>query len=177
MIENEEKAKYFANHLGCNIELPYEGIDKLSVTTLEFIFNDADGKGCLLLTSLEQISDEDAIEVAKIAHQMPKGNFKVVKRSNSPFCIHIEKFDNNIDAVYHVSINAYGCVNVNIHFNKDENSEASSHKINIGEINISSKIPIPYLFIVDYLRSKSYATQWNGYTVESLIKKGWLKLK
>lgn len=34
----------------------------------------------------------------------------------------------------------------------------------------------PHPHTLDFLRSKGYATDWNGYTVEQLIAAGWLQL-
>lgn len=121
----------------------------------------------LELKPISSISDEDAIEVAKAAYQS-KWNFEVVSRKGS--MIHIEYTCNRgiwnhvgIDSMY-----ATICTNCTI--------DGKSFETSIGRIQTSSRKPIPYIYILDYLRSKGYALPYLGISVEEQERRGWIKL-
>lgn len=131
-------------------------------------------KGYMLLTPLSDITDEDAIKCAQLAHDR-KSDFKVDRRND---IIHVTYFNESIKAEYHVCINfRYATINCNLHFKKDGNDEAESFKVNIGEVQMSAYRVVGYIQIVDFLRSKSYAIPYMGLSVEKLIEYGWVKLK
>lgn len=166
----ENKAKFFAQYWGQEVYGWHDGnttnFQSLNITEDEF----------LILKPLSSISDEDAIKVAELAHQL-KGGFKFVrKRDNHD--IFLEKqthssifYGVRIGLFYHGDISAW------VRFEKTKDDKASQHDVNIGKINVSDQRPIPYIAIVDYLRSKGYALPWNGITVEEQIELGWIKLK
>lgn len=181
-INNENKAKFFALYWGQEI-FRYRNVDKISPQainihvdyytlnpTVVFEF------GYIVLKPLSSISDEDAIEVAKICHQMDNG-WEIVKRNNTEFgSVHLHR-KGNVNDIYHTSITFhYAEVIANHHFLKTEDDDAVSFKVNIGKINLTEKKPVPYIAIVDYLRSKGYALPWMGLSVEEMVEAGWIKL-
>lgn len=128
----------------------------------------------LRLRPLSTISDEDAIEVAKLSHQMLNVQFKVLKRDAD--LIHIT-WTSNTNIEYHVSIRyKYAAVNSNVNFLKNEKEDFKTFKHNIGEITLSSERPVPYVAIVDFLRSKGYAIPYMGLSVDKLVDYGWVAL-
>lgn len=170
----ESKAKFFALYWGqkvlCNTNKGWSDWTISQISLREIVLAKSDS---LELTPLSQISDEDAIKVAQLSHQMPNANFIVERVGND--LVHLKYYQENIKREVHISINKYGCINSNWHFLKDGDDEAKSFKINIGEIQTSIK-NIPYISIVDFLRSKGYALPWMGLSVEEMIEFGWIKL-
>lgn len=133
----------------------------------------------LELTPLSQISDEDAIHVANLAHQSLSGDWVIIRRDKDTVngSIHIQK-DSNLNNLYHVGISyKYAEIFCNHHFLKTKDDTPKSYRVNIGQISISASRPVPYIAIVDFLRSKGYALPWNGISVEEQIEFGWIKLK
>ena len=67
-ITNEERARIFAAYWGAEVfyEYNYDGKHQSTSSVLSVLMDNDDAKGQLLLKDLSQISDEDAIEVAKI---------------------------------------------------------------------------------------------------------------
>lgn len=158
------KAKFFALYWGQLIlfsdGVRFPNILKFGIETNEY----------LELTPLSQITDEDAIEVAKIVHQIYSDRWNVVRRTNG--LIHIE-LKGNVNDIYHVSINTFCCsINANHHFLKTETDDRASFKVNIGSVNSSSKYPVGYYTVTDFLRRKGY---YVGDGTE--IEYGWVKLK
>lgn len=170
-INNENKAKFFVQYWGQDVLTVGNALcENLPENWIESSLNHTQ---YLQLKPLSEISDEDAIEVARIAHQMPNSQFKVKRMSNS--LIHVTHFQANIGLEKHISINKYGCINANWHFHKREGEEAKSFKVNIGEIQSSSKKPVPFIAIVDFLRDRGYLVPWMGMSCEELIEAGWAK--
>lgn len=104
--------------------------------------------------SLEDITDDELIHIARLAHQSVNKNFKVVKRDEDS--AHAE-WRNPCGIIYHVSFRyKYATVNANMHFEATEKEQFSTSSVNIGEISVSSKRPVPYIAIYQYLQSKGY---------------------
>lgn len=171
------KAKLFAQYWGQNVynnrNYPDDKPNQLLDHVLLHFTNDHE---FLELKPLSSITDEDAIEVAKLVHQRPNANFKVTRKWESPFSIHVEWTD-NINCCHHLSINSRGNINANKNFGEYQGDKAKSFKHNIGENDLTASLPVPYIAIVDYLRSKGYALPWMGYSVEDMVQAGWIKLK
>lgn len=166
----KEKEQFFALYWGQKI-FKVKVLNHLSLVNDYLKMEVKDGY--LELKSLSNITDEDAIEIAKMAHQLD-ANFKVIRPSGNHFLIHLEY--TNSRQTYHVSINEYGCINTNLRFPEDEYFTAECYKINIGEINITSRKPVPYIAIVDYLRSKGYALPYLNYSLDYLVKENVIKI-
>jgi hypothetical protein len=168
-INNENKSKFFALYWGQSIGFVKNDMNGWEVGKCNFIDS-------IELKPLSSISDEDAIEVAKICHQMDNG-WEIVKRNNTEFgSVHLHR-KGNVNDIYHTSITFhYAEVIANHHFLKTEDDDAVSFKVNIGKINQTEKKPVPYIAIVDYLRSKGYALPWMGLSVEEMVQAGWIKL-
>ena len=166
------KERYFAQYWGQEVATinPFVTPFKMTSGTI------ADNVSHIALTPLSKITDEHAIEVAKLAHQSQSDNWKVVRRDKD--ILHVEWRNEKYGETRHISIMPqYATVNANHSFDKSVNDKYESFKVNIGEIHLSSKYPIPYIAIVDYLRSKGYALPFLGKSVEELIEMGVLKLK
>ncbi len=124
----------------------------------------------LPLRDVLQLTDEECIHIARLAHQMPNAKFEVIRRDKR--LIHVE-FKNHVGITYHISINEYGAVNANMHFSKIGSEPSKSYKHNIGEITMSSRLPLPYVAICDYFRQQSILIPYREYTVEQIISMGW----
>lgn len=196
-LSKNVKALFFSNYLGQEVEYeiilgdtPELRIDKLCGIDLygtykidEIHENDFDENGAvLLLRKVEQLTDEEAIQIAQFAHQMPASNFKV-KRDDDH--IHVEN-TSGLGIIHHISIyKSYGTINANIHFLKTETDSPASFKANIGETTISSKRPVPYIAICDYLRAKGFLLPFTflqdgkpiTITPEQIVEMGWVRIK
>jgi hypothetical protein len=103
----------------------------------------------LSLKSLSSITDEDAIEVAKLMG-LSEGDFEVSHRSTD---IHIESYSQEFTLFFE---------DCSIYFNDFDTDSA-----NTG---------IDYLSAYDFLRSKGYALPFMGWSVEQMIEAGWIKI-
>lgn len=157
----ENKAKFFAQYWGQKVfKYTREG----SLLTEEIgnvLFipkSKAMNFSCLELKPLSQISDEDAIEVAKLVSPML---FEGRGKNGGHY---IDKSEIGWYSVKHngktlmVDIDLDGYV-----FEYDEVEEY--------------KRPSRSLIGTDYLRSKCYALPWMDLSVEDLVEYGWVKLK
>lgn len=101
-------------------------------------------------------------------------NFEINRRSDSIHCSYIRS---NINARHHICLNyTYATINSNLHFDKTEYEDGSSHKINIAEIHHSSSMVVGYIQVLDYLRWRGYALPFMNYSVNDLVKMKWIKL-
>jgi len=115
----------------------------------------------LELTPLSQITDEDAIEVAKICGQ---DIFTEIERLKDKIIIHpSKKFckKNYYEARQDITICFENCT---VYYDNGESYE-DNYNYDLG------------LEAYDYLRSKSYLIPYNGTPTETLIEYGWAKLK
>lgn len=173
-INSENKAKFFAlywgrtfvNGIGGNSILSFYDLNDISLGKI---------KAVLSLKPLSSISDEDLKVIAGFAHERYKSEWVVIRHEDKSI-VHVECLG-NLDETYHVSmIFDYATINANIHWPKTETEPQQSFKRNIGEIDVSSRNPIAYILITDYLRSKGYALPWMGLSVEEMISAGWIRL-
>lgn len=173
----ENKQRFFALYLGQEVlKGNAKNQDKHTVTTTLLSKDWLSGQTCLELRPLSQITDEEAIEVAKLAHQMPNREFKIVRRY--PYdSVHVEYLDESIQCVYHVCVNKYGEINSNQHFLKTEKDDPKRYEINIGTVRLSVDLPLPYVAITDYLRSRGFLLPFMDLSVEQILAYGWAKLK
>lgn len=172
----ENKIKFFGQYLGSQIYSEYSE-KEMTMKCVSEESVEEDPNAYLLLKPIISITDKDAIEIAKLVHERPKSDkFKIAKKYDKPFGIHVELLDEKINCIYHISINAEGNINANQHFLKTDTDNAISYKHNIGETEYSQRSPIAYIAIVDFLRSKGYAIPWMGLSVAKLVEYGWLKL-
>lgn len=111
--------QYFGQKVFCDSSV---GLENKTYQDVYHFVGDMSETSFVKLKSIEDISDEDAIRVAQLTHQ--------------------------IDGVF-----------------------------SIGEIITTSKKPIPYIAIVDFLRSKGYAIPYNGLSVDVLVSFGWVVLR
>lgn len=153
-IENtlENKAKFFAQYWGqkvfCyNSEGPIINTFHKNIVCGRFF-----SIGFLELTPLSQITDEDAIEVAKILFGK-KFTLGEVLRTTKYISVKV--------LVENTTINQ----NVRITY-------ADCHLQNANGYGLSNCIDA-----FDYLRSKGYVLPWMGLSVEELVEYGWVKLK
>lgn len=157
-ITPENKAKFFAQYWGQDVlssDMYGDNGTIYSLTMKEDSCNDK----WLLLKPLSSISDEDAIEVAKIAcpelfHTRKSGHY-----------IERREFENGWITVKH-DIN-YKSVDIDIdgYILVYNESDDGGYDRNPNMVHA-----------IDYLRSKGYALPWMGLTVEEMIEAGWVKL-
>lgn len=169
----KEKAQYFAQHWGQKAYC-YDNHNPRTVDSYKYIENVSD-KHYLLLTPLSQITKEDAIEVAEICFKKDGFKYRFSKIKNMD---NVHEDILSIKVEYFISYPDYKKWVVMGHCQID----TSEFDVNflrkdgnrwVDDIIDSAKIVQSY----QYLQSKSYALEWNGYTVAQLIEKGWLKLK
>jgi hypothetical protein len=122
----------------------------------------------LELTNLKYITDEHAIEVAKLSSQ---NNYNWIVTKRDEHMIHLEYLSKD-DIWYHVGIDhrlATICTNMCI--------GKESYDMSIGRIHRSSRKPIPYIAILGLFRKNGYAVPFDNYSVEQLIEERVLKYK
>ena len=158
----ELKAKFFAQYWGQKV-FKYEMLDKLRSKFLSLDDDHLSDDDYLILKPLSSISDEDAIEVAKISDVVPDEGLLVERRSRG-------------------SVFVYCKYNDTAHTNKPENlfvipanDLAFYCYSDSGKIyNVDAERALD---MFDLLRSKSYAIPFMGISVEEMIEAGWIKLK
>ena len=159
----ENKAKFFAQYYNQDIMycLGLDGYYKSSVYDLRTITN----YDYIELKPLSSISDEDAIEVAKLAHQINDG-WEIEKRD--PKTIFLKR-NGNVNDVFGLRIGLFYSADMTAwhRFMPTKRREKTEqYPVNLCIYNLTDTKPLPYIAIVDYLRSKGYALDWNGISVK-----------
>lgn len=170
----KNKAKFFAQYWGQKV-LRYDVVDNeiSEPTELNSLGSWTVKNSFIELIPLEEITDEDIIEVAKMAHERYNSHW-TVRRDDD--IIHVEHRD-SYNMKYHISmLTKYATVNANMSIPNDDDTAVNNFKINIGEVNMSSTNPIAYIAIVDFLRSKGYAIPFGGLSIQKLLDYGWVKI-
>lgn len=169
----QNKVAFCALYVMQNVYVnPMLGADPYHFTGVNL--DDIDKTDYLLLKSLTSITDEDLIQVARLAHERPNHEFKVTRNKD---IFYAQTEYDSVGINYFISMMPrYASVCATMNFYKTEKRDFRSHTINIGKVNLSASRPIAYIIIVDYLRSKGYAIPYMGLTVEKQIEYGWIKL-
>jgi len=107
------------------------------------------------LTPLSQITDEDAIEVAKLQAPTFDSQSKVLRFDNS---IEIHRLNYVVKITHEISTFHRGIL------------------LMVGG-SVQNMYAHDCLVFIDYLRSRGYALPYLDASVEDLVKKGWVKLK
>lgn len=157
-INNENKAKFFALYWGQDVlssSMYGSGGTIYSLTMKENSHKDK----WLELKPLSSISDEDAIEVAKMALGFSKitQNITVTTTTNREFGF---SFWLNGDVEYMIDFQNFYNPTLIALTRKTANNEYLHNATKIS----------------DYLRSKGYAIPWMGLSIEEMVKAGWIKL-
>ncbi|WP_079242630.1 hypothetical protein [Chryseobacterium indologenes] len=170
----ENKAKFFAQYWGQEV---LNGSGLVYSATMKTRLSD--NGDFLELKPLTSITDEEIIEVLRLAHNLKSisSEFKcAIKREKD--IIHCWYVNSETSGEYHVCLNfKYATINCNLHFKEMSGDKASNHKVNIGEIHFSASRVVGYIQIVDFFRSKGFAFPYMGLPVEKLVEYGWIKLK
>jgi hypothetical protein len=128
----------------------------------------------LQLTPLSYITDEDAIDVARIVYERPSVKFEIDRKED---IMHLTYTD-NVQIKHHVCINfKYATLNCNVTIPDVKTDKPKMFKHNIGEIGLSAKNVIAYIQVIDFLREKGYAVPFSNLSVQKLQEYGWIKLK
>ena len=151
----ENKAKFFAQYWGQHLIIMGHFLRIIDHVTLCNIEND----DILQLKPLSKISDEDAIEVAKIVSPLL---FLSLGNDNKQF---IDKSETDFISVKHKRK----------HFSVDIDLDGYVYEYSELENNYTR--PSKSYAGTDYLRSKGYALPWMDLSVEDLVEYGWVKLK
>lgn len=154
----ENKAKFFAQYWGQLIIGDVNNAGEKVIYPVEKSNMYRFEETRLELKPISSITDEDAIEVAKIVLNYYKSDKTIEIPINSKFVVN--KIHKDIDVWFRDLL-------INIH----TTTSTTSFVIDNKEF-LSSPIDV-----YDYLRSKGYALPWMGLTVEQLIEYGWIKLK
>lgn len=168
-MKTEDQVKYLSVHLGQDIEIisldfSTEGVPDIIIDVLQKVSINGciSGKNYtpeitdtrLLLTPLDQITDEDAIEVAKILTETTKVSEDVFYDTNRKCTM--------------VLFNG-----LNVSFYRDGSLLISDEDMYEYEEMLSLR----YLKAYQYLQSKGYALLWMQYSVHQLIEEGVLRLR
>lgn len=154
----ENKTKFFALYWG----LDFTGSDQygeyMPGTWSEFPkYVD---KQYLILKPLYSISDDDAIEVAKIM-TFHDGKGLIIERKKNG---EIEMYDRYNDEPHFLNTLFFVPDPFEI-FSRDDNRNWFQYDAE------------RFLEVTDFLRSRGYAVPWMGLSVEQLIEYGWIKIK
>lgn len=144
----ENKAKFFAQYWGQKVYGWHDG------TSTNFQSLNITEKEFLIIKPLSSISDEDAIACIKerlIRDAYDEDKIKFIGN------VTINKSTKTIHQVYISATVKY-----------------SNFADEIQSLLLNRNMKA---YTVDYLRSKGYALDWNGITVEQQIEYGWIKLK
>lgn len=155
----ENKAKFFALYWGQKV-VKYNDIFE-DATHVDFVdFIDMKDKSFLILKPLSSISDEDAIEVAKIM-TFHDGKGLIIERKKHG---EIEMYDRYNDEPHFLNTLFFVPDPFEI-FSRDDNRNWFQYD--------AERI----LEVTDFLRSRGYALPWMGLSVEELVNRGWVILK
>lgn len=162
----KNKAKFFALYYGQDVLTREDGFHKFWKLGSEISVESAlsrhwyDYKYYLELKPLSSISDEDAIEVAKIM-TFHDGKGLIIERKKNG---EIEMYDRYNDEPHFLNTLFFFPDPFEI-FSRDDNRNWFQYDAE------------RFLEVTDFLRARGYALPWMGLSVEQLINYGWIKLK
>lgn len=192
----ENKAKFFAQYWGQSLytKLSYDGEGGLKPVEYFSLSKGMIEEGILELTSLSDITDEDAIEVAKILLRKQRAiyDFTVsgnVERQDMDYThgcdaeeyvsVPFKGIPNKLHenggwkcSNFHVRIVIQDAYNDNFYFNSLIRAFESTAPWSYNHLTTYCQLEA-----IDYLRSRGYALPWMGVSVEEQIKRCWIKLK
>lgn len=161
----ELKAKFFAQYWGqhcvCNDEHEYAWRANITLDAAISIYSGDLSEWYAKLKPLSAITDEDAIEVAKILHP---GNDQITILSRHGVRILI-----NIDSSHSTE---YGLHEI-LDFSQLDKLQTQSF---IDTEYWKTSCDRNKLFVFDFLRSCGYALPFMGISVEQMVEWGWIKL-
>ncbi len=167
----QNKTKFIAQHYGLKV-LRFKDSKKIREVSYAYLPPEKDDY--LELRHLSSITDTEAIHVARLAHQMLEADFKILRRDKD--MIHVE-YPDKIGIKHHISmLYNYGTVCANMWFPKHGDTDSHNSTVNIGQISLSSERPVPYIAILDYLRSRKFAMPFHDLSVKKQVEYGWIKL-
>jgi len=151
----ENKAKFLVQYWGQNVLVAggYKNTPTyftVNADTMHTIDSDY-----LELTSISQISDQDAIEVAKLQAPTFDNKSKVLRLDNS---IEIHRLNNVVKITHEISTFHRGIL------------------LMVGGA-VQTMYAYDSLVFTDYLRSNGYALPWMGLSVIEQINRGWVKIR
>lgn len=152
----ENKAKFFAQYWGQNIVK--DDLKSLSITCNPHLSEWTNGF-YLELTPLSDITDEDAIEVAKICDFIIGHGMRIIRDDEKWVMYSVYN-----DTPYETVTLFFHFLQLDI-FSRDEAGNVYQYD--------TERI----LMIIDYLRSRGYVLPWLDTTLEKQIEYGWVKLK
>ena len=154
----ENKARFFAQYWGQEVAIHCNNLYYVNA-----IMDKIGEHYYLELTPLSQITDEDAIALAKIVTYNPSDiNY-------NPDNVWVGNGDENGKGEYYIEIGVGNCWEAELTITENAGVKLIYEENNIDIYDCVS--------IFDYLRSKRYALPFDGITVDELIEFGWAKLK
>jgi len=168
----ENKAKFFAQYYGLEV-LKFTHEEKSAEVwdphhhRIDFAY--------LELTPICKITDEDAIEVARIVYP-GNGIFKQIEividtpegRHDDVTYVLIKKFINHPDLM---EWREFALIQI-------DHEDGAVIRGSVNESgDFEDDFTDNYIHVTDFLRSKGYALPFHGLSVENLIEYGWVKLK
>ena len=167
-----EKFQYVAQYYGQKVLLNENGklkrIKGLNLIDIEV------NAGKLVLIPLSRITDKHAVKAANMAFKFGNFNWVIDKRDKTGVWMSAV---NSVGIKYYFRLNEYGEIYSSITFPEDEKHKKVTCDNNIGGVGSNIENGIPYIHVLDFLRSKGYAVQYKDVIVRNLVKWGWLELK
>jgi len=107
----------------------------------------------LILKPMAEITEEDALHVAKIVKNI---DWKFSRREDDNFFIQFKCDYNDGKGGYWISINKYCEISYHLHLYNSGTQVEQQYPFRY------TNNPVPYIEIIDYLRSKGYAVPYMG---------------
>lgn len=168
MIQNnlQNRLRFFALYWGLNILYVNKIVYPYEVGTNHIYRGDY-----LELKDIKDISDEDAIEVARLCLDPKEKPLEVVEIINwdwlKKIIVNREPSLTDKDTIIEMYI-SFNFEDAEVKFTWDYNNSKGSGQLERHLPNASRAY--------DYLRSKGYALPWLGLSVEQQIEYGWIKI-
>lgn len=163
MLDNIEKSNYPMKIVGFmdekNVQVEYEAGLTSYYKTNETV--------SLLLKPLESITDEDAIEVAKILFHHTDPDYNIDWEELEPSLGDIERSENGVNI--EVTVRCFeGIIKIGWDLLFELLNDEGKH---------TDLTDLQKTWVIDYLRSNGYCLPWMGLSVEQLQEYGWIQLK
>lgn len=172
----ENKARFFAQYWGQEIFRYVDKLNKLESDVLRNIghdYNKLNTSGFLELKNLSDITDEDAIEVAKIIEDN-QDNLTYHIVDSKDFDIHV-----SIKCVlvkfYSKHPGMQGFLNYSLIQVDTEDGDVIVSRFSDGGIELEDAPTDNAIHVYDFLRDNGFLIPFNGSSIQELISYGWAK--
>lgn len=159
-MNNKEKEIFFALYIGQHVML-HGGKITLTIDVLNAI-DVWDWEACLLLKNLSAISDEDAVDVAKIILPLA-----------------FERRTKGWEVIRDYAITGYPYIKIRHKFVTHEvqiDTTLVNFDVDSMEDRVTGQMDMKPCYVIDFLRSRGYLLPFQQYSCDDLISMGWVKI-